>query len=306
MNAKAMVFASFAADALALGGHWVYNESVIEKKYGRLDRYENPLGRSYHPTKGKGQFTHYGDQMLVLLEDIATAAGFDPEHFANTWQTFFHSYDGYFDKATKATLERFRAGHNYRESGSDSTELAGAARICPLLYYFYKTNGNFLPAVRSQTAMTHNQPEVINSAVFFSDVTFRVLKGQSPTTAINEAIESCRGQQAMIQWVRQGKESLELDTVKAIKAFGQHCDVSAAFPGVIHLIYKYENNLKDALIENVMAGGDSAARGMVAGMILGAHNGMDAIPEHWLSEMKAFPEIERLLKEIDQFPVNSD
>ena len=73
MDAKAMVFASFAGDALALGGHWVYNAAVIEKKYGRLDRYENPLGRSYHPTKEKGAFTHYGDQMLLLLDDIADA-----------------------------------------------------------------------------------------------------------------------------------------------------------------------------------------------------------------------------------------
>jgi len=40
---------------------------------------------------------------------------------------------------------------------------------------------------------------------------------------------------------------------------------------VIHLIAKYENNLQDALIENVMTEGDSAGRGLLVGMILGAH-----------------------------------
>ncbi|MDX9786620.1 MAG: ADP-ribosylglycohydrolase family protein [Desulfobacterales bacterium] len=299
MNARAMVFASFAADALALGGHWVYNADVIEKKYGRLDRYEKPLGRSYHPTKNKGQFTHYGDQMLLLLEDIVAADGFDPEHFANTWQQFFSTYDGYFDRATKTTLENFRNGRNFRDSGSDSTDLSAAARISPIIYYCHTTKGNFLPAVRAQTAMTHNHPDVVKSAVFFSDIAFRVLNGQTPTAAIDEAIDSCSGQKNMIRWVRQGKESIDRDTREAIAAFGQQCETEAAFPGVIHLIYKYENDLKNALIENVMAGGDSAARGLVVGMILGAHTGIDAIAGHWLSDMKAFPRISHLLEQID-------
>ena len=38
---KAMVLASLAADALALGVHWIYSTHVIDKKFGRVayDRY---------------------------------------------------------------------------------------------------------------------------------------------------------------------------------------------------------------------------------------------------------------------------
>ena len=35
-NAKGMLMASFVADSLALGVHWVYNTNVIVKKYGRV------------------------------------------------------------------------------------------------------------------------------------------------------------------------------------------------------------------------------------------------------------------------------
>jgi ADP-ribosylglycohydrolase len=299
MNAKAMVFASFAADALALGGHWVYNAAVIEKKYGWLDRYENPLGRTYHPTKEKGQFTHYGDQMVLLLEDIATAHGFDLAHFAKTWQDFFRSYDGYHDHASTDTWANFQTGAGPRESGSASTDLAGAARISPLIYYAHKTAGNPLPAVKSQTAMTHNHPDVIKSAVFFTDITLRVLRGQSPSEALFQVAETCTGQTNIREWVKAAKESVERETREVILDFGQQCATASAFPCAVHLILKYENNLKEALIENVMAGGDSAARGMVAGMILGAHGGMEAIPDHWLSEMKAFQHINRLMETID-------
>lgn len=294
-----MVFSSFAADALALGGHWVYNASVIEKKYGRLDRFEPPLGKSYHPTKDKGHFTHYGDQMLLLLEDIASPRGFQLEHFSETWKRFFSSYDGYHDHASKDTYANFLNGARPGETGSFSTDLAGASRISPIVYHAYITHTDPLPAVTSQTAVTHNHPEVISSARFFADVTLRVLEGHSPSQAIRQAFDATANDQLIRDWVRAGEASISRDTRSVISDFGQQCATSAAFPGVIHLILKYENNLKEALIENVMAGGDSAARGMTVGMVLGANNDINAIPSHWLSEMKAFQQINRLLETID-------
>jgi ADP-ribosylglycohydrolase len=49
-----------------------------------------------------------------------------------------------------------------------------------------------------------------------------------------------------------------------------------------------------------MAGGDSAGRGLLAGLILGAHLGMAAIPPEWLNDMKAYPQIVSLLTKIDK------
>jgi hypothetical protein len=40
-NYKAMVMASFVADSLALGVHWVYNTHVIDRKFGRVEHLEN-------------------------------------------------------------------------------------------------------------------------------------------------------------------------------------------------------------------------------------------------------------------------
>jgi ADP-ribosylglycohydrolase len=64
---------------------------------------------------------------------------------------------------------------------------------------------------------------------------------------------------------------------------------------VVHLIAKYENDLKEALIQSVMAGGDSAARGMLVGMVLGAHLGPESLPIEWVSELADREKIEILL-----------
>ena len=58
------------------------------------------------------------------------------------------------------------------------------------------------------------------------------------------------------QAVKNGLASKTQDTRKAIAGFGQECSVEAALPSTIHLFAKYGNNLKEALVENIMAGGD--------------------------------------------------
>ena len=59
--AKAMVLGSFVADSLALGAHWIYDTALIQKELGRVDALRAPRPDSYHPSKKKGEFTHYGD-----------------------------------------------------------------------------------------------------------------------------------------------------------------------------------------------------------------------------------------------------
>ena len=300
-KAKAMVLASFAGDALSMGVHWIYNTNVIDKKWGRVEEYFKPERPTYHPTKDRGEFTHYGDQTLVLLESIADSSGFNLNHFAEKWQEFFKTYDGYFDGATKKTIENFAAGNNITDVGSDSDDLAGAARIAPIAYcYYLKDQEKFINSSRSQTSLTHNNQGVIESAEFFARVVWKVLQDVTPTTAIEQVLEENFNTDPFAKWIRDGLKSINKDTRQAMLDFGQMCEIEAAFPCTIHLIAKYEDNLREGLIENAMAGGDSAGRGLLVGLILGAHLGPDAIPQKWLTDLKAYQEIQDLLDDIDR------
>lgn len=303
---KAMVFASLAADSLALGVHWIYNTNVIDKKFGRVESYLKPVRPTYHPTKVLGEFTHYGDQTIILLESVSTCGGFDLDDFSQRWQSLFENYDGYFDNATKGTLENIKSGKSPSQVGSESDDLAGASRIAPLLYVYRDDPEKLIASAAAQTAFTHNNLEVIKSAAFFSTVTYQVLKGASPVNAIASVKREEFNSDPFSEWVEMGLQSIDQDTRQAILDLGQMCETAAAFPGVIHLIAKYENDLKQALVENVMAGGDSAGRGLIVGMVLGAHLGMDAIPQKWLADMKAYLQIVEMLSGIDRVSVLHD
>ena len=288
---KAMVMASFAADALALGAHWIYDTVIIEKRFGRLADLQAPGADSFHAGKGKGDFTHYGDQTMVLLRSVASGNGFRPDGFIEDWRAFFDDYAGYRDHATRQTLENLTSGRAAGDAGSRSTDLGGASRIAPLGHFYREDPRAFVEAARIQTALTHNMPDVTDSAEFFARVTADVLAGHDPVSAISRVRADGFDRPPFAGWISAGLESLDRGTKGVVAGFGQMCGVTAAFPSVIHLIAKYRDDLGSALVENVMAGGDSAARGMLAGMVLGAHLGKEAIPRRWLKEMSAYDEI---------------
>lgn len=298
-NRRSMVLASFAADSLALGVHWIYDTEKIKKDFGRVDALRKPLPGSYHPTKEKGEFTHYGDQTFVLLESIAAQGGFDLSDFSERWQDLFKTYRGYFDQATKMTLENLAQGKAIEEAGSSSTDLSGAGRIAPLIFHYHKDPETLVKAARAQTQMTHNNPLVIDSAEFFARICCKVLEGTSPIKAMTEVAAHRFEGLPMPAWVKEGIESTGKDSVSTIARFGQSCHTDEAFPGVVHLIAKYENDLKEALVQAVMAGGDSAGRGLMVGMVLGAHLGDKGLPKEWVSGLKRGSDILRLLEQID-------
>jgi ADP-ribosylglycohydrolase len=299
MKAKGMLLAAFVADSLALGPHWIYDTDTIDQTFGRVKHLAQPGPQSFHKTKSKGELTHYGDQMLVLMSSVATHAGFDLEWFYRTWRTTMEDYTGYLDHATKDTLANIANGKNAAEAGSNSSDLGGASRIAPLVYLYRENLPKLISSAKEQTAMTHNHPAVVQSAAYFALVAAGVLQGTTPVDALTTCAEDLPLDPALQAALDAGLKSRQQDTREAIKGFGQMCAVQAAFPSVIHLISKYEDDFSQALVENVMAGGDSAARGMLVGLILGAHHGPAIIPRDWLSELKAYPQIKELLDQMD-------
>jgi ADP-ribosylglycohydrolase len=61
------------------------------------------------------------------------------------------------------------------------------------------------------------------------------------------------------------------------------------------LLERFGDDFETALVENVMAGGDNAARGLALGMVLGAKLGKAAIPGRWLSDLAAAPRLAAFL-----------
>lgn len=296
---SAMVLASFAADSLALGVHWIYDTAEIDRRFGQVDELLAPQADSYHKGKAKGTFTHYGDQALVLLESVAENGGFSLPAFATDWKRLFTGYQGYVDKATSVTMTNMEQGLPPSRCGSSSSDLGGAARIAPLVYRYHEDRTSLLEAVREQTLLTHNNPATLAGAEFLAKTVWEILQGAAPAAAMETALEEGVADMDLDLRIRAALDSASQESRSVIKHFGQMCAIPAALPGALHLVLSYPQDLKRAFIENVMAGGDSAARGLVVGMLLGASLGPEHVPLQWQTGMLAYTHIVELLRKID-------
>lgn len=294
-----MVYGSLIADALALGAHWVYDQDELEKTFGVVKDFRKPLADSYHAGKSAGEQTHYGDQTLVLLDSLSAKPEYDPADFFKKWRQSWEGYGDYFDHATKETLANLEKGAPSESAGSASEELGGAARIAPLLAAL---NGQpaeaQIKAARGQTALTHASPIAQDAAEYLTRLTIGVLNDQEVAKALRQATSEYYEVLPVRDILRKVAETRSLETKAAAEELGQACPTEQALPTVLSLLARYPDDLETALIENVMAGGDSAARGLALGMVLGARVGQSEIPPRWIEGLKAKAQVDEFLSKL--------
>lgn len=68
---------------------------------------------------------------------------------------------------------------------------------------------------------------------------------------------------------------------------------------------RYHNNFEKAIIANANVGGDSAARGIVIGMLLGAADGWQLGASHrWVTGLNSMQEVQSLMSELSNLPTD--
>ena len=273
---KDLVLTSLVTDAYCLGTHWIYDENQLINNDIRWEELNKPLA-IWHKGKSAGDFTHYGDQTYWLYEFLKDKDSFDENEYLKFWFEKMKTYTGYIDGASRDTILNIE--NSVTPNGSNSHDLSIVGRIVPLLKVS-KTKEEFLQNVEKFVKLTHNSKEAVKSADFFANLLLMVLEKNDIEKSIVQLKSSYDSYfQDMIQ---KGLDSKNSDTFKTIREFGPACDINGGFSGVIHLLCKYDN-LKDMLISNSKAGGDTSARAMIASVILLANKQMSEIPKNWLN-----------------------
>ena len=284
-----LLFGSFCADALSLGVHWIYDANELAQKYGRVTGYQAPGPDSYHPHKQAGDQGHVGDQALCLLTFLKREKRWDTVAFMDEWLGMWPTYNDYIDGATKTTLGNIQNQTDKTQGGSDSVEIAGPARIAPLVSFLAQAPENeVVQAAIEQTKLTHRSPEAEDTASFLAKASYRLIHGARLEDTVRETAP---------EWALKSANSvLPQNAVDAIAKLGPACSISSALPSVIYLALKHGENTEIALIENAMAGGDNCARGLALGMLLGAANGYTSIPEQWRNDLNGATALHELIE----------
>ena len=288
------LFPSFVADALCLGPHWIYDAAEISRLYSvGLTRYDSPHSK-YHPGKRAGDFTHYGDQTLALLRSLVSRVGFDSQGWREDWSRFWSQNTvSYRDGATRQTLDNLAHG---LATPSPSHDLGGASRIAPILTAHHCDALDIrIQAAREQTALTHGDPVVQDAAELFTRWVDALSTGQSIAAALETAASAPYAALDAASVLNTARNYAQGSPQEAAASLGLSCNVMEALPLTLSLALHYTDKPREALITNALLGGDSAARGLLLGLVMGAAHGQVWIPPAWLEDLSARQEIETLL-----------
>ena len=99
-----MLWGALVGDAAALGAHWYYRQEDLKARFpDGIKGFETPTDDHYHAGKQSGEFTMYGDALMLLMQSISETGTFSRDDFGKRFMTTLTpgSYAGYLDHATK-------------------------------------------------------------------------------------------------------------------------------------------------------------------------------------------------------------
>ncbi len=290
---KALWLGSIVGDAFVLGGRLIYDLAKLQSSFPDYNRPQAPLASSFHKNKTVGDQTHYGDQARQLWQYLADNDGhYDPACYRREWTQFIAHYDGYMDKASTETLVALK---NDLQFGSDSNELGGSARLAAI-YYWIEDPKQALAAAIDQSRMTHNNRRV-TAITYLIAQTLEIILTEPDNQAqpsVLAVLDRVRMQMAVDHTYdltlindsfAAANAQTDLSAASIAKKIGQSCHAQHAFPAILAIL-KQSEDYQQAMKLNVRIGGDSAARALIIGALLGAKLGSKAIPQEWIEVVR--------------------
>ncbi|MDN5297858.1 MAG: hypothetical protein PWP51_411 [Clostridiales bacterium] len=275
---RGLLFGAMIGDAFALPAHWIYDINQLRETFSDYTAYRPAIRHPFHQNKPKGTQTHYGDQALLLLRSIASGEGFLLETYRQHWLHMMTNYEGYLDKATTNSLPQLRSG---LKTGSASDDLGGFVMCAPLITYHFDDIALF-DNLHAAIRMTHDSPTLLSAADFITCVLMELVIGK---TLIESLDEIAANHDAGAAWLALARKHMNGDTADSIREIGQSCAMAFALPSALVIVLKHPDDFMGAMRDNVLAGGDSAARGMLIGMLLGASMGIQGIPQQLIDNI---------------------
>ena len=281
-----------------------------------LQGFEIPAEGHYHAGKLSGDLTHYGDAAWVLLEALADETTFDAASFGAAYVEKMDpskGYKGYFDAATRGTLENFQ---NHLEvsadpfgfqEGADDDQLATISSLAVFIA-FYIVRNEGLPVDRSEileqvealTRVRQNNDRAVAYNQAHARLLLELLAGRDIHSAFHHVEEQLATDATLDLEVRRKlKEAFELkhkSTVDATDLLGQSCPLICSFPSAVQATAKHNEDFQKAILESAQAGGDNAGRAALIGSWIGARLGVDALPNEWIGKLNRSSKILTILK----------
>lgn len=233
-----------------------------------------------------GQPTDDSEMALMLARSIVNQQGFEPAVALDAYLHWYHSPPFDLGGTISAALRGAARGKTSqdrldraRQNANTSSQANGSLmRICPL-GILGAGNPAATDLARLDSSLTH--PNLVCQdacAVYVAAIAAAIANGLSPgecyRAALEEAKRSCTARQ-VLETLKEAAEQPPTDY--QTKQGWVLIALQNAFYQLLHAA-----SLEDGVVATVMQGGDTDTNAAIAGALLGAVHGRDAIPPQWI------------------------
>lgn len=306
----------FTGDALAMPVHWYYDRHALKRDYGRVTDYlapKNPhpdsilwrsaytpinetadilheqvefWGRSgihYHQFLAAGENTLNLKLCALLIDNLLAHDGYDADAYLIDYINFMTTpgshRDTYIEEYHRHFFTNLATGKPPTSCGVNEKHISGIIGMIPLAVYYADDPDLGRQLAFDHLALTHLGDRMTLAGEFLMDVLLAVLEGDSLFEVISQKVRQQDNpllRYPLLRWLSDPDETV------VGKRLSSACYVEDALPATAYLALKYHEDPVQGLIANTNLGGDNAGRGAILGALLGAANGISALPESWI------------------------
>ncbi|GAB9469471.1 Adp-ribosylation/crystallin j1 [Globisporangium polare] len=307
-RAVAAVIGGFVSDAATMGLHWIYDDAKLAGLVAQQPNgpeFFNPPSCPFY-SYPSGALSPYGDEVLPLLQDVATRGEFDPVEFGTVSYHAAKAYTGRLNHIFKELVVKGDAGLKYPNLASESKDSQGATKAPVLVARYIDAPVDVLLEKVVQATKVHQiGVEAEEAAVATALLLSQVVHGVSIKDAIASLVSNDKVGSATREQVKQVIDDVNANkfasAIAAIGAYGKPCSLPGVLQGSLYVLLT-STSYVDAVRANMAAGGDNCSRSIVIGAIsaAAATPGSDPVPAEWKQKTTRYEEIKAFAEKLVQ------
>lgn len=186
---------------------------------------------------------------------------------------------------------------------NDSAGCGGVMRVAPAGLMYHENPELAFKVGAECAALTHSNPRGYLPAGVLSEMIAHIVNGKSVNEALDATmltLEKYEGHEPVTKLLERAKLFAihDVSPEVAIKTIGEGWVGDEAIAISTYCALKEPNNFEKAIKMAVNHNGDSDSTGAILGNILGAHLGLEKIPEKWLKNVELSDELGKLAKDL--------
>lgn len=248
---------------------------------------------------------------IAVVESLIQSRGFDGEHMA---QTFIKNYEaepwrGY-GPGPPRVFRMMKSGEPWDSAASKiyrggSFGNGSAMRVAPIGLLYSNNPAKLREIAYKSSSITHSHELGKEGAALQAYAVALALNTPSDEEIDREAfllkLQNFAQTQLYKEKIANTKELLgEQDRARVVAVLGNGIEALNSVPTAIYCFLKQPKSYKDSVIYAISLGGDTDTIASMAGAILGAYLGIEAIPQEWRLKLENKAYIEDLAEKLWQ------